>query len=78
MKAIYKYKVKYYNDITGNEEIENGILFADKDSNTDAVKQLEDYYGVNDICVFALEFLEEGTVFLNEEMKNYIEKDIDI
>ena len=57
MNSFFKYKVAYLDDIDNKETISKGITYADNFSN--AVCNIEQYYGENSISSLAVYSTDE-------------------
>lgn len=56
-----KYTIKIYDEIDGFTKTVSGVTFSD--TYTEAMSNIEDYYGDTIVCIEYMEALEEGLVY---------------
>ena len=67
---MFKYEVKFWDELTSKENTEKGILGAK--TYEEAFSALQDYYGIDNLCAIALEPTED--ILSGEDFENFISR----
>ena len=67
---MFKYEVKFWDELISKENTEKGILGAK--TYEGACTNLQKYYGRDNICAIALE--DTGDIIAGEEFENFISR----
>ena len=67
---MFKYEVKFWDELTSKENTEKGILGAK--TYEEAFSALQDYYGIGNLHAIALE--DTGDIIAGEEFETFISR----